>query len=637
MEMDKFLSDCTIIGNFKEVPVHLQSTINTFQYQCHALGIQVENDLSLNSDVNFPFKFISSDRRTQENLLSFWSDDPLRQGSESVIQAATGLMSVHGRSIGGIDALNAPYLSSASAVLTLLGCIATAIGHRRGLNSRGFQTSMVSAGLLCVGQYLAGATVNEYAENIPPGVHDHSQRPPFCSEDGVLFELETLSPEPWRRFWSALGISQEDMSKGWQSFLQRYAKATSYLPRTLISKISSCKFKDIELLASESGVAVCRQRTLLERSTDRDISILLERGPWQLRPEVINNEIYKDSSENILNLDTSNNFITDQTKPLSGLTVIESCRRIQGPIAGHLLALLGARVVRIEPPGGDPLRGMPPLAGDCSARFDALNHLKEVREIDIKTPAGRAEVLSLVSTADVFIHNWAPGKAKQLQLDHEHLKKVNPDIVYNYAGGWGILDNDVHYPGTDFTVQAYSGLASELSHNNKNNGGTLYTALDVLGGIISAQGTTLGLFRKFFNNQGCRVDTSLLGSATLLTQPIIKSIREKHQKPEFQKGRLFKTLDGYIILEFSSSNELIPLLDEINLTVKDLEQSNIDEKLEKILEDKNAQEWLFIFEKHNIPCSQVIESLEELPKQPRFKENFQTSNYSRVTTPWRFK
>ena len=49
--------------------------------------------------------------------------------------------------------------------------------------------------------------------------------------------------------------------------------------------------------------------------------------------------------------------------PLSGLTVVESCRRIQGPLAGHLLALLGAQVIRIEPPGGDPLRGSMLLAG----------------------------------------------------------------------------------------------------------------------------------------------------------------------------------------------------------------------------------------------------------------------------------
>ena len=123
--------------------------------------------------------------------------------------------------------------------------------------------------------------------------------------------------------------------------------------------------------------------------------------------------------------------------PLSGLTVIESCRRIQGPLAGHLLALLGAEVIRIEPPGGDPLRGMPPIADDCSARFDALNRFKTIREVDIKSLAGQAEVKEMVQHADVFLHNWAPGKAVLLNLDHEDLAATNPSLIYAYAGWLG--------------------------------------------------------------------------------------------------------------------------------------------------------------------------------------------------------
>ncbi|WP_241227819.1 CoA transferase, partial [Ralstonia solanacearum] len=110
---------------------------------------------------------------------------------------------------------------------------------------------------------------------------------------------------------------------------------------------------------------------------------------------------------------------------------------VLGAAGRALLALLGASVVRIEPPGGDPLRGMPPLAGDVSARFDALNRLKTVREIDITTAHGRAEIHALVSEADVFLHNWAPGKAAALQLDSADLRRVNPALIYAYAGGWG--------------------------------------------------------------------------------------------------------------------------------------------------------------------------------------------------------
>src|SRR6185437_3384551 len=165
-----------------------------------------------------------------------------------------------------------------------------------------------------------------------------------------------------------------------------------------------------------------------------------------------------------------------------------------------LLALLGAEVIRIEPPGGDPLRGMPPIAEGCSARFDALNRLKTIREIDLKSSAGRAEIREMVRYADVFLHNWAPGKAVLLNLGHEDLSAINPSLVYAYAGGWA-TDSAEHssrspMPGTDFMAQAYSGVARKIADASGTQGGSLFTVLDVLGGVVSAQGITLALLNR---------------------------------------------------------------------------------------------------------------------------------------------
>ncbi|MGS2648356.1 CoA transferase [Streptosporangium sp. LJ11] len=92
--------------------------------------------------------------------------------------------------------------------------------------------------------------------------------------------------------------------------------------------------------------------------------------------------------------------------------------------------------MRIEPPGGDPLRGMPPMCGDLSARWLALNRGKRAVEIDIKSAAGRAELRDLVAGADVFVHNWAPGTAERLGLDDRDLSAVSPALVYAYTSGW---------------------------------------------------------------------------------------------------------------------------------------------------------------------------------------------------------
>lgn len=106
-------------------------------------------------------------------------------------------------------------------------------------------------------------------------------------------------------------------------------------------------------------------------------------------------------------------------------------------MAGHVLKLLGADVVRVEPPGGDPMRGIPPMAGTTSARFSALNAGKTVTEIDFTTVTGRQAIRELVSEADVFLHNWAPGKAARLGLDADDLRPARPGLVYAWASGWG--------------------------------------------------------------------------------------------------------------------------------------------------------------------------------------------------------
>ena len=157
----------------------------------------------------------------------------------------------------------------------------------------------------------------------------------------------------------------------------------------------------------------------------------------------------------------------------------------------------------VEPPGGDPLRAMPPCVDGCSVRFDALNQFKMVQEVDIKSAQGRQAIYELVSQSDVFLHNWAPGKAAELQLDAQDLHAVRPDLVYAYAGGWG--QEQVDAPGTDFTVQAWSGIAHTISQTSDARGGSLFTVLDVLGGVMAALGISAALLRRGLSGSGLRV------------------------------------------------------------------------------------------------------------------------------------
>ncbi len=237
--------------------------------------------------------------------------------------------------------------------------------------------------------------------------------------------------------------------------------------------------------------------------------------------------------------------------PLAGMVVVEAGRRVQGPLAGHVLGLLGADVIRIEPIGGDALRGMPPMAGDCSARFLALNRGKRVVEADLWNPAGRRTVVDAVAQADVFLHNWAPGKAEQLGLDHHHLAVVNPRLVCAHASGWGDVLGANPPPGTDFMVQAYAGLPDHLTPALEAPAGSLMTLLDVLGGLVAATGVLAGLLGRERDGRGRRVRSSLLSAADLLQAQCGE--RGSTGRPEFGVlGVPLPAMDGDLVLSRSA-------------------------------------------------------------------------------------
>lgn len=398
-----------------------------------------------------------------------WSgpvDLPLR--GEPDVQAACGLMHVHGRRLGRPAALGLDYARAVAVELSAIGALAVELGRTRGVPLAGHTTSVAQAALLAVSQYLAAATADEPDEWQP------SAGPPFRSSDGVVFEVEALDPVPWQGFWAELGVPARAVERGWRPFLHRFATATCALPPEFAASAARFPLAVLETTARRVGMTlVVRSDRALDNLPAYRIS---PRG--NARPEV--------PSAGEL--------------PLSGIVVLESCRRVQGPLAGHLLGMLGATVVRIEPPGGDPLRWVPPMAGDTSARFLALNRGKAVVEIDLRT--GRDEVLDLAASADVFVHNWAPGKAARWGLRAEDFPA---GLVYAHASGWGDELGPEPPLGTDFVVQAHAGVPASLM-----------TVVDVFGGVVAAHAVVDALLRRERTRRGQTVASSLLSAASHL-------------------------------------------------------------------------------------------------------------------------
>ncbi|MFC6005326.1 CoA transferase, partial [Streptomonospora nanhaiensis] len=483
---------------------------------------------------------------------------------EATAQAACGIMHVHGRAQGAPAPLGVDYASAVTGVLAVQGLLAAALGRLRGTGPRGVATSVAQGALLSVGQYIAAATApdDDPREAVSPG------GPPFTSADGVRFEIETLYPEGWQRFWTALGADAPALARGWPPFQGRFGTATSPLPPHLHAVAAARLYRDVLAAAEAAGISAVRVRSDAPAPPER----LDAHRPWRIA-----------AADGLAALMAGTGpaaawagpgapgaggaprprAASHDRLPLTGLVVVESTRRVQGPLAGHLLRLLGAEVVRVEPPGGDPLRGVPPMSGDCSARFLALNRGKRVVEIDIRTAGGRRDLRELAAGADVFLHNWAPGKAAALRLDSADLHAVRPGLVYAYAGGWGEAPDAEGLLGTDFLVQAHSGLGALVRPEGEPPAPSLMTLTDVLGALTCVEGVLAGLLARLRTGSGQRVDTSLYDAALVLCRTALRGrgAQRRWRRPRRSplEGPL-ATADGHLALSARARRDPAELL-----------------------------------------------------------------------------
>ena len=142
--------------------------------------------------------------------------------------------------------------------------------------------------------------------------------------------------------------------------------------------------------------------------------------------------------------------------PLQGITVLDLSQIYNGPYATFLMALAGARVIKVEPPGGEPLRRRGAVGG-AALPFAMLNGCKESLVLDLKTPQGKAALIDLASTSDVLVENFAPGTMERLELGDAALRSRNSRLIYASSSGYGRDGLYAAYPAMDLTMQAMSG------------------------------------------------------------------------------------------------------------------------------------------------------------------------------------
>ncbi|MFC3383198.1 CoA transferase [Couchioplanes azureus] len=511
-------------------------------------------------------------------------------------QATYGLMAVHGRAAGRPRRIGVDYLTAATRIVAAQGTLAAELSGLRGQPVGQVRVDPASVALLTVSQYLAAATAADPEH--PERYEQRGTPPPFCTIDGIRVELETLDPEPWWTLWTGLQVPARLVDSGWHAFVTRSATAVAPLPPELHEAVAALTYAELVGAARAAGVAVQPVRSHAQRLTDPGLG----GGAWSV--SVTTDAVRPAAAAHPGGL------------PLAGLTVVEAGRRVQGPLAAHLLGLLGARVIRVEPDGGDPSRGMPPMVGGCSARFLAVNRGKRVVTARLRTRAGQDTVRELVAGADVFLHNWAPGRAAALGLDSTDLAKVNPGLVYAYASGWGDARGPGAPPGTDSTVQAYAGLGEHLRPADEPPAGSLMTLLDVLGGLVSAEGVLAALVARHADGRGRRVDSSLLSAAGVLQHSRLSG-REPARPAWGPLGAPVATRDGWVVAPRTPAG-----YDDPALPVA-LAQVSTDEALRALHAD-------------GVPAVRVRTDLAELATDPAVRPLLDIDGCAFVRAPWRF-
>ncbi len=143
---------------------------------------------------------------------------------------------------------------------------------------------------------------------------------------------------------------------------------------------------------------------------------------------------------------------------LAGLRVVDISQYLPGPFAGQILADLGAEVVKVEPPGGDPMRGIgPPDPDEISAYYKLINAGKRVVRIDLKAEAGRAIFADLIAEADVLLESYRPGMLARLGFDRSALTALNPRLIHCALSGYGQTGPYAGKGGHDLNYLAWGG------------------------------------------------------------------------------------------------------------------------------------------------------------------------------------
>lgn len=323
------------------------------------------------------------------------------------------------------------------------------------------------------------------------------------------------------------------------------------------------------------------------------------------------------------------------------IKVLEVAFYYPAPFCTRILASLGAEVIKIEPPNGDPAR----ILGEIFAVF---NIGKKILQLDLKTEEGRAKFLELAENADVIVEGLRPGTVKKLGIDYETVSKVNPGIIYCSISAFGQKNRFSRFPAHDVNVLGLAGIL-EISGKGYPSDPNIQLA-DFASSLVAVISILSALIERDRTGVGKRIDVSMLRSAIFAVPVHLTSILNGlGMLPALTKNPgygIYKTKDGYITLGIVAEEHFWRKLCEV-LGISNVSLFNaiarydsLREEIAKKLENLTTKEAIEKLRFAEVPAFEVhsaleIEKLEEMLGEKFIDEiEFQGKKIKLPKFPW---
>jgi crotonobetainyl-CoA:carnitine CoA-transferase CaiB-like acyl-CoA transferase len=319
--------------------------------------------------------------------------------------------------------------------------------------------------------------------------------------------------------------------------------------------------------------------------------------------------------------------MTDMTRPLDGLRILDFSTTIAGPHCSRLLADMGADVVKVESPEGDLMRSRPVQRDGFSTMFGQLNAGKKSVVLDLKKPEAVAAIKKLAATVDILVENYRPGVMKRLGLDYAELSKVNPRLIYCAISGYGQTGPGAGRPAYAPVIHASTGydmahLFYQQGRQRPDNCG-IFVA-DYASGAYAMGAILAAVHQRHATGKGQMVDVSMFETLVGMLLGEVNRAQFDFEMPSRPMYGPIEASDGYVMLATASEKTFQDMATAAGrrdwLTDPRFEKYQdrrmnwglLVDELEEWSKKMSVKDVVAALEKQGVPCSPYVTVTEAL-------------------------